>query len=209
MQHQWQQWLAVLVVALAPALAGCSDDPGEQAGDGADRAGDAAPDTSTVDGAEDEEAPEEADDGWISFESPEGGFRMEFPAEPVRGQQSLASELGPLETVLFTVEEDADTVYLVAYTDYPEEVLDVDPGTVLDGAVQGAATNLSGTVESSTKLTVEGFPAVDYVVAVEGGRVEARAILAGRRIYLVQRAASQSGPDEFRRLVDSFELLAS
>lgn len=91
----------------------------------------------------------------------------------------------------------------------PEEVLDVDPGTVLDGAVQGAATNLSGTVESSTKLTVEGFPAVDYVVAVEGGRVEARAILAGSRIYLLQRAARQSDPDDFRRLVDSFELLAT
>jgi hypothetical protein len=198
-----QRWLAVLVVALT--MAGCSDDAVDQPDGSAAPGGDAEEGA----GADDEEPADEADDDWITFESPEGGFRVELPSEPESNVQSVPSQAGPLEAAVFTVEVDADTGYIVAYTDYPEEVLEVEPGTVLDGAVQGAATNVSGTVESSTKLTVEGFPAVDYVIAVDGGRVEARAILAGSRIYLLQRAASQPDQDEFRRLVDSFELLAT
>jgi hypothetical protein len=180
-RHQVQRWSAVLVVALATATAGCSDDPGDQAG--------------------------ARDDNWIPFESSEGGFRVELPSLPETNAESVPSPSGPLEAAVFTVEASRDVGYIVAYTDYPEDVLDLDPVVALDQAVQEAASNVSGTLESSTRLTVEGFPAVDYVIAVDEGRLEARAILTGRRIYLVQRAARQPDQADFRRLVDSFGLL--
>lgn len=180
MRHQVQRWSAVLVVALATATAGCSDDPGDQAG---------------------------ARDDWVPFESSKGGFRMELPSLPETNAESVPSPSGPLEAAVFTVEASPDVGYIVAYRDYPEAVLDLDPVVALDQAVQEAASSVSGTLESSTRLTVEGFPAVDYVIAVDKGRLEARAILTGRRIYLVQRVARQPDQGDFRRLVDSFDLL--
>jgi hypothetical protein len=186
-------------------MAGCSDDAVDQPDGSAAPGGDAEKGA----GAEDEEPADEADDDWITFESPEGGFRVELPSEPERNVQSVPSQAGPLEAAVFTVEVSADLGYMVAYTDYPEEILNLDPVAALDQAVREAPTNVSGTLESSARLTVDGFPAVDYVIAVERGTLEARSILTGQRIYLVQRAASQPDQDEFRRLVDSFELLAT
>jgi len=180
-RHRVQWWSAVLVVALATATAaaGCSDDPGDRAG------------------ARD----------WIPFESSKGGFRMELPSLPETNAESVPSPSGPLEGAVFAVEASPDVGYIVAYRDYPEAVLDLDPVVALDQAVQEAASSVSGTLESSTRLTVEGFPAVDYVIAVDKGRLEARAILTGRRIYLVQRVARQPDQGDFGRLVDSFDLL--
>ena len=195
----------VAAVALALVLVGCSDEPdsADELG-AADQPADSSETTvTTADAAE----PGDAAGGWVDFESAEGGFRVELPLEPVRQEQTVQSDVGPLQAVLFAATPDATSSYSVAYTDYPEAVLQVEPEAVLDGAVQGAAANVSGTVQSSTKLTAEGFPAVDYVINVEGGQLQARGMLVDRRIYLLQRAGAQPDEAGFRRLVDSFELV--
>lgn len=193
---------AALVVALA--LLGCSDDP-----DATDEPADTSPTSDASESTDTTLGDTPAGDaagGWVNFESPEGGFRVELPVEPVRQEETVQSDVGPLQAVLFAATTDPGSSYSIAYTDYPEAVLQVEPGAVLDGAVQGAAANVSGTVQSSTKLQAEGFPAVDYVINVEGGQLQARGILVDRRIYLLQRAGSQPDEAGFRRLVDSFEL---
>ena len=206
---------AALVVALA--LIGCSDDP-----EATDEADDTNETSETADTSETSETsdvsettvttvgdtpPGDAAGGWVNFESPDGGFRVELPVEPVRQEETVQSDVGPLQAVLFAATTDPGSSYSIAYTDYPEAVLQVEPGAVLDGAVQGAAANVSGTVQSSTKLEAEGFPAVDYVINVQGGQLQARGILVDRRIYLLQRAGPQPDEAGFRRLVDSFELI--
>lgn len=195
--------LAALLVALV--LAGCSDepDPADQA-DAADEPGE--PPEATVTTVGDTE-PGDAAGGWVGFESAEAGFRVELPVEPVRQEETLQGDVGTLQAVLFSASTGPDSSYSIAYTDYPEAVLQVDPGAVLDGVVQGSVTNASSTVQSSSKLSAEGFPAVDYVVNVEGGQRQVRAILVDRRIYLLQRAGPQPDEDGFRRMVDSFELI--
>ena len=194
---------AALVVALA--LPGCSDDPDAADGpDAADQPADPPQTTVTTVGAAE---PGDAAGGWVDFESTEGGFRVELPAEPVRQEETVQGAAGPLQAVLFSATTGPDSRYSIAYTDYPEAVRQVEPGAVLDGVVQGAVTDGSGTVQSSSKLTAEGFPAVDYVVNVDGGQRQTRGILVDRRIYLLQRAGAQPDEAGFRRLVDSFELI--
>ena len=195
--------VAALVVALA--LLGCSDEPDAADEPGAaDEPADPSETTVTTAGAAE---PGDAAGGWVDFESAEGNFRVELPVEPVRQEETVPSDVGPLQAVLFAATTDPGSSYSIAYTDYPEAVLQVEPGAVLDGAVQGAATNVSGTVQSSTKLEAEGFPAVDYVINVDDGQLQARGILVDRRIYLLQRAGAQPDEAGFRQLVDSFELI--
>ena len=194
---------AALVVALA--LLGCSDDP--DATDDPDVTDEPAGTSETTVTTAGTAEPGDAAGGWINFESTEGGFRVELPVEPVRLEQTVQGDAGPLQAVIFSASTGPGSSYSIAYTDYPEAVLQVEPGTVLDGVVQGAVNNGSGTVESSSRITAEGFPAVDYVVNVEGGQRQTRGILVDRRIYLLQRAGTQPDEAGFRQLVESFELI--
>lgn len=216
MQGTHSRWPAVLAIALA--LVGCNDDPGDRSvgptpSDGETEAGSGGPDATEGEeppAGEDpggEAPPGEAGDGWLSFESADEGFRVDLPVEPVRDEQTIPSEAGPLRVVIFVAQVDDTAGYNVGYTDYPEAVLDVESDVLLDGAVRGAATNVSGTVESSTKLDVDGFPAVDYVITAGGADLQARAILVERRLYVLQRGGPQSDEEGFQRLVESFELV--
>jgi hypothetical protein len=107
------------------------------------------------------------------------------------------------------VAELSDSVTTVAYADYPPT--QVDPAPVLDGVVSGAAMAVAGTVASKTPTTVNGSPAVDYVIEMGGWRIPARAILVGNRLgnrlYVLQGPTIEVDPDGFGRLIGSFELL--
>ncbi|MGI9119957.1 MAG: hypothetical protein ACR2G7_07545 [Acidimicrobiales bacterium] len=143
---------------------------------------------------------------WVDFRSDEGRFRIQMPEQPERSQQEVAVGDISLTLVLFTAMVTDSAAYDVGYVDYPESIAEADPAVVLDGVVQGAAKQVSGTVTSNVPTTANGSPAVDYVVAVQGGQVQARAILIANRFYILQHAAEKPDPDAFGRLVASFEL---
>lgn len=112
-----------------------------------------------------------------------------------------------LDLSLYTAQADRTEVYTVAFVDYPESIVDVDPQLVLDGVVQGAAGNLAGAVASQSPAEVAGHPAVDFVIEIEEGTVQSRAVLVDRRLYLLQRAGQEPDAEGFARMVGSFELL--
>lgn len=143
----------------------------------------------------------------VPLESAEGRFRIELPTEATLDEQTVDAGGQSLDLSLYTAQVDAGLVYNVGFVDYPEEILDVDPQLVLDGVVQGAAGNVSGTVASQSSVEMFGFPGTDYVIEVAGGTVQSRALLVDRRLYLLQRAGGEPSADEFSRLVGSFELL--
>lgn len=198
--------ILALALALALALVGCSDDP-----EPSEATSSSSSTTEVGDEPGDEPANEDqtvADDAeWVDFESEEGGFRVELPADPERSEQTLDSEIGPLRAVFFSVTLDAESGVNIAYTDYPEGVRQIDPAVLLDEVVQGSSANVSGTVESSEQLDVAGNPAVDYVISVDGGSFQTRSILVGQRLYGIQRGGTAPDETTFRRLVDSFELV--
>lgn len=169
--------VAVLVVALA-GLAGCSG-----GSDASERR------------------------AWAVFQSEEGRFRVALPEQPERREQGVDEDDLETKAVLFTSTFGNSATVNVSYADYPETITEIDPRVVLTGAVAGAVKRVSGTLARQTPLTAEGSPAVDYVIEGDEGWLQARAVLVGNRLYLLQLAASRPNARAFERLVTSFELL--
>lgn len=144
---------------------------------------------------------------WSVFESGEGRFRVALPEQPARREEDVDDDDLETKVVLFTSRFGDTATMNVSYADYPEAITEIEPRLVLTGAVQGAVNRVSGTLARQTPLTAEGAPAVDYVIEGEDGWLQARAILVGNRLYLLQLAAERPDARAFERLVTSFELL--
>lgn len=187
----------VALAVLASVLVACGDGGGGSDGAGEDAADGAGTATS------------EADDAWQIFESAEARFRVELPGVPMRGEQQGEAQGIPLRFVAFTTAADDPWVYSVAYVDYPEAVTSIDPARVLDGVVKGAGSQAGGTITARAPVTADGMPAVDYTIRLEDGQIQARAILAGTRLYLLQQGGAGPHRAGFDRMVGSFELLAA
>ena len=144
---------------------------------------------------------------WSVFESGEGRFRVALPEQPTRREEDVDDDDLETKVVLFTSRFGDTATMNVSYADYPEAITEIEPRLVLTGAVQGAVNRVSGTLARQTPLTAEGAPAVDYVIEGDDGWLQARAILVGNRLYLLQLAAEKPDARAFERLVTSFELL--
>jgi hypothetical protein len=207
--------LLLSLVALVVALASCgggsdeaSPSDGESPSDGAtsSTAVEESPDDPTDDGTAPGGSAGDPGTG-VPLESAEGRFRVVLPAEATLAEQTVDAGGQSLDLSLYTAQVDAALVFNVGFVDYPEAITEVDPQLVLDGVVQGAAGNVSGTVASQTQVEMFAFPGTDYVIEVGGGTVQGRALLVERRLYLLQRAGEEPNQQEFLRMVDSFELL--
>ena len=203
---RFRRLLLIVLTLTAFALVGCGDDDESTApsdGGATSTTADPAP----ADGAPTSSPAEDgAGAGWSVFESSEGGFRVELPGEPARGEQQVDAQGTLLQLVAFSTAS-GSTLYNVAYVDYPEIVSAIDPIRTLDGVVQGAANQARGTVIARQSLTASGSPAVDYTIELSDGRIQARAILAGTRLYLLQQASEAPDQPGFERMVGSFELI--
>lgn len=146
----------------------------------------------------------------VPFESPEGRFKVDLPRTPERQEETESSAGQSLKTTLFSVQS-KDEAYSVAFSDLPAQLSQVDPSTVLDGVTEGSASRVPGTVRSKTSSSFLGSPAVDYVIDGEDRSkevvVEARAILVGRRLYILQAAGRNTDTPFYQRMISSFRLL--
>lgn len=128
---------------------------------------------------------------WLPFASVPGRFRITMPATPTEDVQQVSlPDDGAVETHLFTAEaKDPFGLYSVGYTDYPPDVIArTTPDAMLDGAIEGAVRNVSGEVLASRTITVGGHPGRHVEATVpklDNGRMAARYILAGDRLYVV------------------------
>ena len=143
------------------------------------------------------------------FESPEGRFRVDFPGRPQRQEQTETSTGTPIKIILFTVDS-GNTAYSVAFSDLPETA-NATPNQVLDAVPDGSATRVPGKVRSKSMSTFVGSPAIDYVIEGEGEQrgalVNAKAVLVGRRLYIIQAASKNATTPFFARMLASFQLL--
>jgi hypothetical protein len=146
----------------------------------------------------------------VPFESPEGRFRVDFPGKPDRQEQSEPSAGQSLKIVLFTVDA-GDKAYSVAFSDLPAQVSQVSPETVLGGVPEGSAGRVPGKVRSKNMSTFVGSPAIDYVIdgegASQGATVQAKAVLVGARLYIIQGAGQNTETPFYQQMLSSFRLL--
>jgi hypothetical protein len=132
---------------------------------------------------------------------PEGKFTAEFPGAPVYKPETVSAAGHDL--VMHTYEVEAANQYVVvSYTDYPKGVT-----TSLEGAAQGSAAAVNGTIQSKVETTFMGHPAIDLVVNAPDGVIHARLVLRERRLYTVMGVAETGKAASYDRLLETFVLL--
>jgi hypothetical protein len=102
--------------------------------------------------------------------------------------------------------------YITGYTEYPDIVFtSSQPEDLLDGAQNGAITNVKGEVTSQRPINVNGNPGREIVGTSPAQNIgfTARVILAKPRMYmLVYTQYDKSKPisDDGKKFLDSFQL---
>ncbi|NJN20574.1 MAG: hypothetical protein HC812_04440 [Leptolyngbya sp. RL_3_1] len=124
------------------------------------------------------------------FASEAGNFTIQTPIALTENRQSVETAVGPIEIHTFTA-EDRNAAYVVAYSDYPAEmVAQTDPDTLLSGSRDGAVQNVGGTLISEDTIDLNGNPGLALVIDAqtetgEEATVNAHLYLFENRLYQV------------------------
>lgn len=148
-----------------------------------------------------------------AFASEAGQFTIAAPAPFEETQQSVETPVGPVEIHTFTAEAE-DTAYVVAYSDYPPEIVNqTDPQVLLDSSRDGAVNNLGGTLISEEVIDLEGNPGRSLVISATANQdqtatINSRIYLVDNRLYQVLVVAPEgtSTPEASETFLDSFDL---
>ena len=143
------------------------------------------------------------------FVAQDAGFSAEFPVEPQRTEQPLQTAGVSLQQIIY-VATTADEVVGAGGAIVPVTPTGKALQAGLDGAVNGAATKLSGTVVSRNTLTYVGVEAEDGVVTTtSSGVIRVRVLFKARRIYVLLGITEKTDtphPD-YDRLLATFQTL--
>lgn len=140
-------------------------------------------------------------EGEREFVSAEAGFRATFPRVPERSSEETDAGGQPIVVKLFSAELE-DAAFTVA-------VFDLASGAPfdLDGGVNGAAAAVDGRVENATRVKVQGFDAVEFLVAApDGVFVKQLMVRAPARVYQLGVVGKQNPPSGYDKFKSSFQI---
>jgi len=153
---------------------------------------------------------------WINYKSEELAFIAEFPSEPTKTVQKVNTAVGELDMHMIMyapTSGDDNAVYSVIKSDYPESNFeDADDeynSKVLDGAVNGAVTNVNGKLLYDNKITFNGYPGRDFKVEISGGFLYIKAYLVNNSMYITQVICISVNDKNtsIKRFFDSFDII--
>ncbi|MBE7385347.1 MAG: hypothetical protein F6J95_028600 [Leptolyngbya sp. SIO1E4] len=147
------------------------------------------------------------------FASEAGQFSIAAPSPMEETQQSVPTPVGPIDIYTFTAEEE-NSAYVVAYSDYPAEVVEQsDPESLLDSSRDGALGNLNGTLLSEDPIDIDGNPGRSLVIDAitetgEAATINSRIYLVNNRLYqiLVVMPKGQEATADAATFLESFTL---
>jgi hypothetical protein len=148
---------------------------------------------------------------WKEFSSAGGAFSVLMPGTPTEQVRTADTASGPINAHMFLVEQ-GDVVYTVAYSDYPDTV--VQEGTsnlILDGARDGAVAKVQGALLSDTIVSVDGHQGRELIIEAAGGKVtiQTRLVIVRRRFYqvMVITPKEKALSEDVNKFLDSFTFL--
>ena len=156
---------------------------------------------------------------WLRYESLEGRFRLQMPAEVSTSVDTVRTPLGELAYHVFyyqSPQEDADNLfYMLSYTDYPTGTFHQDSTEFLQEfwktTAQAAAESVDGTLIYHNKEPYQGYSGHFWRVQYLEDRavVKTKAFLVGDRYYALQTIALRERAlnPATDRFFDSFHLL--
>ena len=100
---------------------------------------------------------------WISFTSDDGRVSAKFPKAPTKTTQTAPSAIGSL-TITMNIVESRTYSFMVSHLTYPVDPSDYDATAGLEGAVEGAATNVGGKILTQTDIEQSGFAGKEVLI---------------------------------------------
>ena len=163
--------------------------------------------------------------GWIEYTPDDIGFTARLPQQPDVQSQTVPTEAGDLEIVMYVVEQSASAL-LVSHNGLPAQLSELvaagDTETItamLDGGRDGAMGNVSGVVQDEQEITIDGNSGRDIVFTVDGSASptgsaidgRARIIVTPDRLWqiLVLGAQGEMDSEQVNAFFDSFKIAAS
>ena len=148
---------------------------------------------------------------WVTFNSPEGRFSIQFPQQPRADVQELDVAGSKIPVYVYTA--GSSTVsYVALFADYPSAPEEDRLQRVLDALRDDLVVKLEARLNDESKITVDGNAGRQFLMTKTDGSeliYQWRAFVVGRRMYQV--AASYYKRDsksrELPKYFDSFHLL--
>jgi hypothetical protein len=146
---------------------------------------------------------------WQDFSSTDGKFSVRMPGDPKEESNTITTDSGEITIHLFGVPI-GNTDYIVAYSDYPAELVNSKGSAgILDSARDGAINNTKGKLISDESIELNGFPGKLLVVGSPDGTgiAQAKIFLVGNRLYQVFVATEKDSAytEENLAFLDSFQ----
>jgi len=148
-------------------------------------------------------------DSWETVS--DDGFTISMPGKPDKNENSVESAAGPLPLRMYTLNKGFEG-FITGYTEYPDIVFtSAEPEQLLDGAQQGAISNVNGEVTSQRSITMNGHPGREIIGTSPGQNVgfTARVYIAKPRMYMIvytQYDKSKPISEDGKRFIESFRI---
>jgi len=151
-----------------------------------------------------------AEQRWVEYRSPEGGYRVEMPGAPTLAAAPIESKDGRKVTNYYAGLRKGALEFIATHTNFPSGHLHPNRELVLDAMHSGMATGRM--LVNERRLAVSGLPGRQGVVVLATGEYcILRVTVAGDSTYQVMACGGASAdmdqePD-VKRFLDSFQLL--
>jgi hypothetical protein len=147
-----------------------------------------------------------------TYDSSSGRFTIDFPGKPKEQSQTVQTPTGNV-TAHIIMYESRIAAYVVTYSDFPaSQIKSSSADELLDGACQGVASNIGGTITSQKSISIDNHPGQEVKVSASsrGKKVEVRnrIYLVGNRLYQVIVTAAPGDTEDAtaNKFVTSFKL---
>jgi hypothetical protein len=144
------------------------------------------------------------------YANEDGKFKIAFPGTPTSSSDNIPTEVGNIEMKSFTYEKSATEAYMVAYSDYPSEMVkQSDAETLLNGAKEGALTSQGATMASEEKITLDGCPGYYFTAVKDSYHMCYKIFLKENRLYqiLMLRDGGYPTKEAIDEFIGSFEFV--
>lgn len=147
---------------------------------------------------------------WVTITSKEGNYSALFPKQPTE-EVKVEEMHGAKLTIHLSSVKIGDDIFVVAYWDYPRDIIkSLTFKELVDPIIAEAVKKSKGELQENERIRLFGIPGreIKIIIQKEYQRVSHRFYLDGNRMYqtyaLVSQAANSRGFTQFQ---DSFRLL--
>lgn len=155
---------------------------------------------------------------WFKVKDVNAAYVIEFPSEPEKGEDDVATDRGTVKMNTYTLQKNGDKnlIYMTSFTKYPASFFEngleteEEQNLVLDNSVNGAVENTKGALEYEEKIMFNGYRGRIIKIGLASGYIiKMKVILVGIKLYLVQVIYKREDDANLRakRFFDSLELI--